>query len=149
MEQEKSKWFAKSTPGDRLIFLAVFLAICFVFGVFWLAKEGFVNVGPGGGCALKRNFGLPCPTCGFTTSIDVFVKGGIIKAFWIQPAAAASCVILLFVAFFSLLSAILGVNFSFLPPVRLWQPKYILIAGLIIFAAGWVVTISRALAELP
>jgi Na+/citrate or Na+/malate symporter len=98
---------------------------------------------------MKRNYGIPCPTCGFTTATSLFVTGGIIKAFWIQPAAAAMCVVLLFVAFFSLLSALIGINFSFLPPIRIWRIEYILMAGAIILAAGWAVTIARVLAELP
>jgi hypothetical protein len=77
------------------------------------------------------------------------VKGRIINAFYIQPAATASCVILIWVAFFSLLSSIMGINFSFLPPLRMWQIKYILIAGGVILAGGWAVTMARALAGLP
>ena len=149
MEQKKSGWFAKSTLEDRLIFLSIFLSICFVFLLFYLVKAGFIHLGPAGGCAFKRNFGIPCPTCEWTTAIGVFVTGGTTKAFFIQPAATMSCIILVLVAFFSLLSAVLGINFSFLPPVRLWRPKYIIIAGAVILGGGWAVTIARALAELP
>lgn len=147
--QKKSNWFCRAEPKDRIVFLAVFLAVCVIFGLFWLAAKGVINLSPFGECAFKRNYGIPCPTCGFTTAISVFVTGGIIKAFWIQPAAATMCVVLLFVAFFSLLSAIIGINFSFLPPIRIWRIEHILIAGAIILAAGWAVTIARALAELP
>jgi len=148
-EQEKSnksKWFIKSTPEDRVTFLAVFVIIALFFVLFYLVNEGFVNLGPAGGCAFERNFGLPCPTCGMTRAISAFMEGKIIKAFYIQPAAAAGCIILIWTAFFSLLSACSGVNFSFLPPVRMWQLRYILLATLIILAAGWAVTLARALA---
>ncbi len=148
-EQKKSKWFTRAEAKDRIVFLSIFLAICAIFGLLWLVSKGVINLSPWGDCALKRNYGIPCPTCGFTTAMCVFVTGGIIKAFWIQPAATATCLVLLFVAFFSLLSAIIGIHFSFLPPVRLWRIDHILIAGAIILAAGWAVTLARALAELP
>ena len=145
IEQEKSKWFIKSTRQDRVTFLSVFVIAGFLFVLFYLIKQGFLNIGPGGGCAFERNFGLPCPTCGMTRAISTFMEGKIIKAFYIQPAAAAGCIILIWTAFFSLLSACSGVNFSFLPPVRMWQLRYILLATLIILAAGWAVTLARAL----
>ena len=145
----KSKWFAKSTQQDRLTFLTVFAIIGLIFGIFYLVEQGFVSFGLAGGCAFERNYGVPCPTCGWTRAITAFIQGKIIKAFYIQPAAAAGCLILVWTAFFSLLSAALGVNFSFLPPVRIWQLKYILLAALIILAAGWAVTLARAFAQMP
>jgi hypothetical protein len=148
-KQKKSKWFVKSTVQDRFTFLVVFVIIGFTFCIFYLVKQGFVNLGPGGGCAFERNFGLPCPTCGWTRAISAFMEGKTIKAFYIQPAAAAGCLILVWTAFYSLLSACLGVDFSFLPPVRLWQLKYILLVILFILAAGWAVTLARAFAKMP
>ena len=148
IEPEKSKWFYKSTKQDRITFFWVFVIAVFLFVVFYLIKQGFLNMGPGGGCAFERNTGLPCPTCGFTRSINAFMEGKILKAFYIQPAAAAGCIILAGIGFFSLLSAALGVNFSFLPPVRLWQLNHIVLTIIIILAAGWAVTAARALAQL-
>jgi len=147
-EQEKSKWFIKSRQHDRVTFLVVFVTICFIFVLFYLIKAGFVSLGPAGGCAFERNYGLPCPTCGWTRAINAFIEGKIIKAFYIQPAAAAGCIILLWIGFFSLLSACLGVNSPFLPPVRLWQLKYIIAVLVIIIGAGWAVTLTRALAQM-
>jgi hypothetical protein len=148
-EQEKSKWFVKSTRQDRISFLAVFAIIVLLFGLCWLIQQGFVGFGPVEGCAFERNFGLPCPTCGFTRAMRAFMQGRILTAFYIQPGAATGGLVLLWTAFFSLLSAVLGVNFSFLPPVRIWQLKYILITGFFILAGGWFVTLSRALAKIP
>ncbi len=153
MEEQKkpksSKWYAEAERVDRIAFLAIFLVICAIFAMFWLLEKGVINPGSYGECALKRNYGIPCPTCGFTTAIKAFVKGRIINAFYIQPAATTGCFILIWTAFFSLLSAVIGINFSFLPPIRMWQLKYILIAGGIILAAGWAVTMARALTGTP
>ncbi|MCX5632739.1 MAG: DUF2752 domain-containing protein [Phycisphaerae bacterium] len=143
-----TSWFYKSTKQDRITFLAVFVMIVFIFVLFYVVKAGLLNLGPGGGCAFERNFGLPCPTCGWTRAINAFMDGKIIKAFYVQPGAAAFCLILAWTAFFSLLSAASGVNFSFLPPVRLWQLKHILLTIITILAAGWAVTLARALAQM-
>lgn len=144
----KTKWFVKSSRQDRFTFLVVVVIIGLIFGIFYLIKQGFMNLGPAGGCAFERNYGLPCPTCGMTRAISAFMEGKIIKAFYVQPAAVAICAGLIWIAFFSLLSVCLGVNFSFLPPVRIWQLKHILPATFIILAAGWAVTIARALAQM-
>jgi hypothetical protein len=148
IEQKKSKWFIKSTRQDRITFLWVFVIIALLFALFYLIKAGLLHLGPGGGCAFERNYGLPCPTCGWTRAISAFMDGKIIEAFYIQPGAAGGCIILAAVGFFYLLSSALGVNFSFLPPVRLWQLKHILLMIIIILAAGWAVTLARALAQM-
>jgi len=146
MLKQKSKWFANSTKEDRLLFLAVFLAICFSFTAFFLYTKGYIRLGFSDDCAFKRNYGIPCPTCYWTTAFNLIVKGGTIKALYVQPAATISCFILIFVAFFSLLSSVLGVNFVFLPPVRLWRVGYILAVAAAIVLLGWAVTLLRALA---
>lgn len=144
MLKQKTKWFTESAKEDRLLFLAIFLVICAGFAAFYLFAFGIYRFGFSD-CAFKRNTGFPCPTCYWTTAMILFVKFRTIDAFLVQPAATISCIILFFVAFFSLLSAILGVNFVFLPPVRLWRIGYIIIAAAIIILAGWAVTLLRTL----
>jgi len=144
-EYKKSKWFAKSTLEDRLIFLAIFFAIGAVFSGFFLYKSGIIRLGPSGGCAFYRNVGIPCPTCYWTRAMEVFVKYGTTEALKVQPAATVCYITLIFVAFFSLLSSLLGVNFVFLPPVRLWRIDYIAIAAAMIVLAGWLITILRTM----
>src|SRR5689334_15070226 len=36
-------------------------------------------------CQFEARTGLPCPTCGMTTSFAHFVRGNIIASFWVQP----------------------------------------------------------------
>jgi len=82
-----------------------------------------------------------------TTAAIAFVQGQIGRAFYIQPAAALICVLLIISAFLAFFTACFGVYFSFLDLV-LYRPniKYIVLALLIILAAGWAVTFARALA---
>lgn len=148
-EQQKSKLYTKSSGEEKNGFLAVFLVIAVIFALLYLLARDYIHLGSFGGCAFERNYGLPCPSCGMTRSVTAFMQGKIIKSFLLQPAAAAGCVVLILTAFFSLLSALLGVNFWFLPPVRMWRTGSILFAGAVILAAGWAVTLARAFAQMP
>lgn len=132
---------------QRLIALCVFLAVCAVFGLLYLASTGTVNLwfwlGP---CGLKQRYGLPCPTCGWTTAALAFVSGNIIQAFYIQPAAAFICALMVITSFFSFIAAFFGVYFSFLFRFfRQVKTIYLIVALLIITVGGWLVTLSRAL----
>lgn len=142
---KKSKWFAKSTLEDRLVFLGIFIGIVSAFFIFYLYTKGFFNAYYSGDCAFYRNFGFPCPTCYWTRAFELFVKFGTTNALFVQPAATICYIILFFVAFFSLLSSILGVNFVFLPSVRLWRVDYIAITAAIIVLAGWIFTIFKTM----
>ncbi|MEN6386132.1 MAG: DUF2752 domain-containing protein [Phycisphaerales bacterium] len=158
-EQKKSKWFANtslpikrpgksylystSTREDRIIFLAIFLGIVFLFSMGFLIKSRVFKFGISDGCSFYRYTGIPCPTCYWTRAFESFVKFGTTEALKVQPAATICYIILVFVAFFSLLSAILGVNFVFLPSIRLWRIDLIAIAGVLIVLIGWAITIIR------
>src|ERR1051326_4605376 len=39
-------------------------------------------------CQFERNTGLPCPTCGMTTSFAWFVRGNLLASFYVQPMGA-------------------------------------------------------------
>jgi hypothetical protein len=36
-------------------------------------------------CAFQQQFGIPCPSCGMTTSWAWFARGNIVASLWIQP----------------------------------------------------------------
>ena len=144
-KSNKSKLYYKAQTEDRLWFLAVFIVISGILGLFYLLTKGDINLCSYGGCAFERNYGLPCPTCGMTRALTAFMQGEIIRSLVLQPAAGVGCIVLGLTAFFSLLSALLGVNFLFLPPVRLWQTGRILLAAAAIFAVGWAIMIAKAL----
>ena len=82
-----------------------------------------------------------------TTSALTFVQGRIIRSFYIQPAAALLCCILVVMGFLAFFIAVFGVYFNFLK--RFFSEikiKYIVLALILIIAAGWAVTLARALA---
>ena len=85
-----------------------------------------------------------------TTSVFKFVRGEIFGqngSFYVQPAAALLCSVLVVVAFSAFIIAVFGVYSRFFN--RLFSEikiKHIILAVIIIIAAGWAVTSARALA---
>jgi hypothetical protein len=123
-------------------------AVVALFGGLWLLQRvGFdfgLLFGP---CGMKQRTGLPCPTCGMTTCVLAFARGEVLTAFYVQPAGALLCSLLIVVAFFAFLTAVLGVYFHFFG--RLWtelKVRYVVAGLLVILVAGWAVTLARALA---
>ncbi len=117
-----------------------------LFGGLWLLQRvGFdfgLLFGP---CGMKQRTGLPCPTCGMTTCVLAFARGEVLTAFYVQPAGALVCSLLVVAAFFAFLTAVLGVYFHFFD--RLWaelKVRYVVAGLLVILAAGWAVTLARA-----
>jgi hypothetical protein len=82
-----------------------------------------------------------------TTSALAFARGDIFKSFYIQPAAALMCSLLLMAAFFAFLTAALGLHFQFLGRLHAeLTAKHVILALMVVIAAGWMVTLARALA---
>lgn len=126
----------------------VFSAVVGFFGLFALAGHYNIDMGRWlGYCGFKQRYGLPCPTCGMTTATLAFAQGKIFEAFFIQPAGALLCSVLVVIAFLALVIAVFGVYFRFLERFfREVKVKYIILTLIVIIAAGWAVTLARALA---
>lgn len=135
------------TPCQRIAAGAVFIAILGVFVVLWGGGRGWIDMSRLFGiCGFKQVYGLPCVCCYMTTSAMAFVQGRILDSFYIQPAGAVLCCALVVAQVAALLISVFGVNFRFLhQPLRWRMIKYLLASALIILAAGWAVTLSRAL----
>ena len=147
-EVNKLKVFGRASSRQRLIAAVVCLAVVAFFGLFAWAGHNKTDMGRWlGYCGFKQKYNLPCPTCSMTTAALTFTQGRILEAFYIQPAAGLLCCILVAAAFLALLIAVFGVYFGFLErfftQVKI---RYIILAVLIIIAAGWAVTLARALA---
>jgi hypothetical protein len=144
----KQKIFSRATNQQRIVCAVVFLVIAGIFGIFALAANGKLNLGWWlGPCGFKQRWHLPCPTCGMTTSALAFSDGKIIEAFYIQPAAGLLCCISVVIAFLTLFTAAFGVYFEFIK--RFFaniKIRYIIFALMAVIAAGWAVTLTRALA---
>lgn len=72
----------------------------------------------GGECAMKTQFGIPCPQCGMTRSWVWLVRGEIARAFTYNPAGA-----LLFLWIFT--GGVIGMVRLLLKRPQLWSPPWI------------------------
>jgi hypothetical protein len=128
---------------QRLLIGAIFPAMAIGFVVLHIAAVHRLISYPWP-CGFKAQFGLPCPTCGMTTSLVAFAKGNILNAFYIQPAAATLCCLLIGAGAFSLVIAIAGTDWGLVRSIKL---KYIIVTFMVIIGGGWAVTLARALAN--
>jgi hypothetical protein len=143
-QSDKMKIFRRASRQQRLLATTVFLALAASFGLLHLAATNRIDIGRWlNPCGFKQRFNLPCPTCGMTTSALAFARGQILQSFYIQPAAAMLCGILVIVAFLAFFTAVFGVYFQLLVRIKL---KYVILVLVAIIAAGWMVTLARALA---
>jgi hypothetical protein len=144
----KHKILHRASFRQRLGAGCVLLIVVGLFGTFRLAATDKFDMGVWfGPCGFKQEYGLPCPTCGMTTSALAFVRGNILEAFYIQPTAGLMCCVLAVTAVFAFLAAVPGVYFGFLE--RFFaevKVRHIIVALIAIIAAGWAVTLARGLA---
>lgn len=138
----------KPSRQRRVLAALIFLMVFGLFGLFWAAGTNKVDVGqffeP---CGFKQRYGLPCPTCGMVTSTLAFAEGKIFESFYIQPAAAVLCSVLIATAITAFLIAVFGLDFAFVRQLlNAWRVKYVVLVLIIIIAGGWAVTLARALA---
>lgn len=144
----KTKIFNRASFRQRMIAMIICLAVISFFVFFVLIGHYDIDTGRLlGYCGFKQKYGLPCPTCGMTTATLSFSKGEIIEAFYIQPACAFLCSVMVFIAILALITAVFGKYFCFIE-FFFYEVKvrYIILALIIIIAAGWAVTLTRALA---
>jgi len=81
-----------------------------------------------------------------TTSALAFAQGRIFESFYIQPAAALLCSIMVVSAFLAFLVAVFGIYFRFVKRFFVEvKIRHIILALIVILAAGWAVTLARAL----
>ena len=142
----KSKFFFRASPRQRVTAAIVFLAVAAFFGLFWLTAHYKIALWPPV-CGFEQKYGLPCPTCEMTTAAVAFAQGRIFESFYIQPTSALLCSVLTVSAFLAFIIAVFGVYFGFIKrffaEVKI---RYIILALIVIIAAGWAVTLARVLA---
>ncbi len=144
----KTKFFSRASSRQRITAAIVFLVVVGFFGFFALAVHYNIDLGWWlGYCGFKQKYGLPCPTCGMTTATLAFSQGKISEGFYTQPACTLFCFVLVFIAFLAFVTAVFRKHFCFVE--RFFNEvkvRYIILALIIIIAAGWAVTLARALA---
>ncbi|MBN2019454.1 MAG: DUF2752 domain-containing protein [Sedimentisphaerales bacterium] len=137
----------RATRRQRLIAAIVLLSIGGCFAACWIVARYKIPIYPFG-CGFKQRYGLPCPTCGMTTSVMAFAQGRFRDSFYIQPAAFVFCSLIVIIAFFAFLTAAFGIYSP-----RFWRRlvsiklRYYIIISALVLIAGWAITLARALAS--
>ncbi len=143
-----AKILRRASSRERTAAAVIALAVVVLFGGLWGLQKLHFDFGrvldP---CGFKQRTGYPCPACGMTTSVLAFARGEVFSAFYIQPASAFICSLLVAMAFLALLTAFFGVYFKIFDRIlREMKIAYLIVALLVILTAGWAVTLARAYA---
>lgn len=87
-----------------------------------------------GPCGFLVATGMPCITCGMTTSFTYAVHGQILLAFVTQPAGALLCLLATITGIISVYAAWFGISLAPLGKL-IWRRNVILTAVIILFTA--------------
>ncbi len=147
-QDSTSKTTRRASARQRKIAAVIAVVIAGGFGSLWLLERVGFDFGrlflP---CGLKMRTGMPCPTCGMTTAVRAFARGEVLTAFYLQPAAGLLCSLSIATLFFAFLIAVFGIYFNFLDRVfARVRVVHVIVGLLVILAAGWAVTLARAVA---
>ncbi len=147
-QDNKTKAVCRASARQRKVGVVIVCGVTGAFVGLWLLQRVGFDFGvlfpP---CGLKMRTGLTCPTCGMTTAVLAFARGEVLTAFYVQPAAALLCSMLIVATFFAFLIAAFGIYFNFLDRVfARVRIVHVVVGLLVILAAGWAVTLARALA---
>ncbi len=104
--------------------------------------EALFGTGP---CGMLVMTGLPCPTCGMTTSFSHVVRGQWLRAFYVQPAGfmlALGTIALVVICIWTLIR-------GHWPLTTFWliNPYRIFLALLVLLVGGWAFKIATGLAD--
>ena len=125
----------------RLTAVGVFLGTMAILGTALYVQPDTVGVGTHRQLGLSRcgflvTTGLPCPTCGMTTSFAYMVRGRFLAAAWSQPAGALLALVTAILAGVAVVVMVTGrrleLNWYRINPMR------VMIGGIAVFLSAWV-----------
>jgi hypothetical protein len=141
-----SRVFCHVSSRQRFAAAIVFAVVAGAAVLLRLAATGHIDIErwltP---CGIKQRYGLPCPTCGWTTAALTYSQGYIGKAFVIQPAAALVYSAAAVLAFYMLFVALTGRELT--SAKRLWmriRNWHVIAVVLLVILMGWAVMLARA-----
>lgn len=96
-------------------------------------------------CGFVQIFGLPCPSCGFTTSFALFVRLRWLASAWNQPMGFLLALACTVSAWGGLYAAATGVAIHRLAMVALTPRRVVWAVGLFLLAWAWKITLVKVL----
>lgn len=130
------RWLPQADVAERVAHLCIALACWSLLGLsLWLQPAGAglgtheqMGFAP---CGFYKQTGLPCPTCGMTTSFALLVRGRVWEAFAVQPAGAVLALLTVAGALILPITAWCGRSLHLLLG-RLYPPLWLTLLGLLI-----------------
>ena len=128
------------TAGGRLVGAMVAAACLALMGVsLWLQPD---SAGAGThrqlgliGCQTLSATGVPCPSCGMTTSFAWFVRGNLAASFYNQPAGCLLALGVCMTFWAALYIALTGRPVYRLATVM--RPRWVILSGAAVVLAAW------------
>lgn len=132
---------ASPTSNPRFASAVVFIVSLAILGVAFALTPSDRGVGTHKAmglpaCGMLETTGIPCATCGMTTSFSYTAHGQFLNAFTTQPAGAVFALLTAMACVLSGYALFTGMS---LAPVgvALWRPRVFIIAAAVVLAA-WV-----------
>jgi len=141
-----SRVFCRVSSRQRLEAAIVFAVLAGTAVLLHLAATGHIDIErwltP---CGIKQRYGLPCPTCGWTTAALAYSQGYIGQAFMIQPAAALVYTTVAVMGIYALFVAVTGCELRSAKWVWMRIRNWHVVASvLLVILMGWAVMLARA-----
>ena len=138
--------------SDRLVALCVFApSLALLLVAAWLTPNASghsshtqLGMAP---CGFLAATGLPCATCGMTTSFAHAADGHLLAAAIVQPAGALLAVLTALAVLVSGYALITGASLAPLGRA-LWRPRTVVLLAAAILA-GWAYTLTLAFQSHP
>ncbi len=108
---------------------------------FSIAKGAIDPVKLFGICGFEQRRNMPCPFCGMTRSVGMFVTGNFADSLRMQPAAAIMCVTITFIWCYSIARAFGCRMDAITNTIKKIKPTIAITIILVIILIGWAVSI--------
>ena len=139
---------AENRAGDRFLALAVLLLSAAAVAVALCLRPDARGYGTHTqlhlpACIFRQLTGLPCPSCGMTTSVAFMARLEVGRAFLIHPFGCIGFPVVIFTGVFSASSLLFGAAFG-RAMGSIFCPKVLFFLG-ILFLLSWGFTLARAI----
>lgn len=94
-------------------------------------------------CGMVVVFGLPCPTCGFTTSFALFARGQWWASAWNQPAGFVLALLTAMAVWAGAYAAATGARVHLLAANLASPGRVVVAAGAVLLAWAWKIALMK------
>ncbi len=132
----------KPTKNEKCRPMLTAIVITAAAALAFLIAKGVIDpVKLFGICGFEQRRNMPCPFCGMTRSVGMFVTGNIAGSFMTQPAAAIMCAAVTLLWLYSIAKAF-GIQVAAVDNIiAKIKPLPAIITAVIILLIGWAISI--------